>query len=525
MNKRVIVQSPYVKEGKEFIQSKYTYRYNKTESRIGENGETELIVKPQACNLEFKTDKRIGKVGVMLVGWGGNNGSTLTAGLLANKKKLEWETKEGVEKANWFGSITQSSTMHMGSQQYCTLKNVVPMLNPDDLYVDGWDISNLNIYESCRRAKVLDIQIQKALEEDLKKFTPRPAIYDPDFIAANQNDRANNIIDKAKSRWEQMEQIRHDIQDFKQKNQLDKVIILWTANTERFCRVEAGLNTTAKELLESIKNNESEVSPSTLYCVAAVLEGCSYLNGSPQNTFVPGLIELAQQHGVFIGGDDFKSGQTKIKSVLADFLVGAGLKLCSIASYNHLGNNDGKNLSSPLQFRSKEVSKQSVVDDMVLSNDVLYPNKQKDAPDHCIVIKYVPYVGDSKRALDEYISEIFMGGKNTLVIHNTCEDSLLATPLMLDLIILTELMERVTFRQIESVDADFSTPEDKQFRKMDSVMSILSYLFKAPLVNTNAPVINALFKQRGAIDNILRALVGIPAENDMLLEYKLPLSN
>ena len=219
------------------------------------------------------------------------------------------------------------------------------------------------------------------------------------------------------------------------------------------------------------------------------------------------------------------SGQTKIKSVLADFLVGAGLKLASIASYNHLGNNDGKNLSSPLQFRSKEVSKQSVVDDMVLSNDILYPNKQSDAPDHCIVIKYIPYVGDSKRALDEYISEIFMNGKNTIVIHNTCEDSLLATPLMLDLVVLTELMERVTFKQIDSVEQDFSNVDCKDFRKMDSVMSILSYLFKAPLVNTNAPVINALFKQRAAIDNILRALIAIPPENDMLLEYKLPLSN
>lgn len=134
------------------------------------------------------------------------------------------------------------------------------------------------------------------------------------------------------------------------------MIVLWTANTERFCEVRAGLNDSAKVLLESIRRNESEISPSTLFAVASILEGVAYINGSPQNTFVPGVIELAEQRRVFIGGDDFKSGQTKIKSVLVDFLVSSGIKPTSIVSYNHLGNNDGKNLSAPQQFRSKEVS-------------------------------------------------------------------------------------------------------------------------------------------------------------------------
>ena len=133
------------------------------------------------------------------------------------------------------------------------------------------------------------------------------------------------------------------------------MIVLWTANTERFCEVRPGLNDSARTLLESIRRNESEISPSTLFAVASILEGVAYINGSPQNTFVPGVIELAEQRRVFIGGDDFKSGQTKIKSVLVDFLVSSGIKPTSIVSYNHLGNNDGKNLSAPQQFRSKEV--------------------------------------------------------------------------------------------------------------------------------------------------------------------------
>ncbi|KHJ82013.1 inositol-3-phosphate synthase, partial [Oesophagostomum dentatum] len=174
-----------------------------------------------------------------------------------------------------------------------------------------------------------------------------------------------------------------------------------------------------------------KVSPSNIFAVAAILEGAHYINGSPQNTLVPGIIELARKHNVFVGGDDFKSGQTKIKSALVDFLVSSGLKPESIVSYNHLGNNDGKNLSEARQFRSKEISKSSVVDDMVQANKILYPTGQN--PDHCIVIKYVPYVGDSKRAMDEYICSIFMGGRQTFVIHNTCEDSLLASPLIYDL--------------------------------------------------------------------------------------------
>merc|ERR1712176_1490979 len=169
------------------------------------------------------------------------------------------------------------------------------------------------------------------------------------------------------------------------------------------------------------------------------------INGSPQNTFVPGVLELAEQKGVFIGGDDFKSGQTKIKSVLVDFLVSSGIKPESIVSYNHLGNNDGKNLNAPKQFRSKEISKSNVVDDVVNSNKILYGKDEK--PDHCVVIKYVPTVKDSKRAMDEYTSRIFMNGMNTIVLHNTCEDSLLAAPIIIDLFVLTEVSQRITLRE------------------------------------------------------------------------------
>ena len=282
--------------------------------------------------------------------------------------------------------------------------------------------------------------------------------------------------------------------------------------------------------MKAIESGHEEIAPSTVFAVACILENAPFINGSPQNTFVPGAIELAEKHGAFIGGDDFKSGQTKMKSALVDFMINAGLKLTSIASYNHLGNNDGMNLSSQKQFRSKEISKSNVVDDMVEANSVLY--KPGEHPDHCVVIKYMPAVGDNKRALDEYYAEIFMGGHQTISLFNVCEDSLLASPLIIDLVVVAEMMTRISWR-VSSDDAS-----SKGYQGFHSVLSILSYMLKvsiygrmieywyanslqAPLTPPGTPIVNALAKQRAALTNIFRACVGLQPESDMTLEHKL----
>ena len=218
--------------------------------------------------------------------------------------------------------------------------------------------------------------------------------------------------------------------------------------------------------MKAVEQGHPEVSPSTVFAIACILENAPFINGSPQNTFVPGAIELAEKHQAFIGGDDFKSGQTKMKSALVDFMINAGLKLTSIASYNHLGNNDGMNLSSQKQFRSKEISKSNVVDDMVAANSVLY--EPGEHPDHTVVIKYMPAVGDNKRALDEYYAEIFMGGHQTISLFNVCEDSLLASPLIIDLVLVAEMMTRISWKLEGSSD----------YKGFHSVLSILSYMLK-----------------------------------------------
>merc|ERR1711939_960617 len=355
-------------------------------------------------------------------------------------------------------------------------------------------------------AKVLEPGLKSLVRKEMSGMKPLPSIYYPDFIASNQEDRADNVVSGSKASMEHVEHLRKDIRDFKQANGLDKVIVMWTANTERYADIVPGVNDTADNLMNSIKNGHAEVAPSTVFAVACILENAPFINGSPQNTFVPGCVQLAEKHNAFIGGDDFKSGQTKMKSALVDFLISAGIKLTSIASYNHLGNNDGKNLSSQKQFRSKEISKSNVVDDMVEANSVLY--KPGEHPDHTVVIKYMPAVGDNKRALDEYYAEIFMGGHQTI--------SLLASPLIIDLVVIAEMFTRI---QWKAASTDGATT--KEFKNFHSVLSVLSFMLKAPLTPPGTPVINALAKQRSALVNIFRACVGLEPENDMTLEHKL----
>lgn len=506
-----VVEGDNVEYSDDYITSKFVY--NRSETRI-EN--QTVYVKPIKKEYSFRTERKVPKLGCMLVGLGGNNGSTVVAGTIANREGISWDSKSGPKTPNYYGSITQCSTVKLGTDDtgedyYVPLKALLPSVDPNDIVFGGWDINNANLAEAMERSMVLDYDLQRQLKPYLEGIVPLKSIYDPNFIAANQKDRANNCLEGTKG--EMLEKIRQDIREFKEANECDKIVVLWTANTERFCEIAEGLNDTAETLLQSIDNNEAEISPSTIFAVACILEDVPYINGSPQNTFVPGVIELSEQRGVFIGGDDFKTGQTKMKSVMVDWLINAGIKPTSIVSYNHLGNNDGKNLSAPKQFRSKEISKSNVVDDMVASNPLLY--KPGEHPDHVIVIKYVPYVGDSKRALDEYTSQIFMGGHNTIAMHNTCEDSLLAAPIIIDLVILTELLTRITYK----------TENMEEFSHFHPILSALSYLLKAPLTPKNAPVVNALFKQRACIENLLKACVGLPPETELGLEHKTNYAN
>jgi myo-inositol-1-phosphate synthase len=230
----------------------------------------------------------------------------LTASLIANKRKLSWKTKRGEQKANYFGSFMLASTTKIGldkegEEVYMPLKDMLPMLNPEEIVLGGWDISGANLAEAMERACVLEPDLQRQVYDEMVTLKPLPSIYYSDFIALNQSTRANNLLDCGGDKQKELQSLRDDIRLFKQKNELEKVIVLWTANTERFADLIKGVNDTSENLLRSISENQSEISPSSMFAVAAILENCPFINGSPQNTFVPGVIELAMQRDVYIG--------------------------------------------------------------------------------------------------------------------------------------------------------------------------------------------------------------------------------
>ena len=517
------VNSDRVEYSPEFITAHYEYQNTHVERRPTVNGE-EFIATPFKQEFDFRTKRRVPKTGLMLVGLGGNNGTTISATIMANRHNIQWHNKDGLQTPNYYGSLVRASTLRLGSDAttgkdvWVPFSNVLPMVHPNDLVLGGWDISSLPLDKAMTRAKVLDYDLQRQLAPFMAEIQPLPSVYYPDFIASNQENRADNVIPGTNKR-EHVEHLRRDIRSFKDKHGLDQVVVVWTANTERYSSLLPGVNDTADNLLKAVESNHEEVSPSTIFAVACILENVPYINGAPQNTFVPGAIDLAERHRAFIGGDDLKTGQTKVKSVLAEYLVNAGIKPLSIASYNHLGNNDGYNLSSQRQFRSKEISKSSVVDDCCEANSLLYrPGKEAtgekgERPDHCIVIKYIPAVGDQKVAMDDYTSELCMGGRNRLYVTNLCEDSLLASPLLIDLAIMSELMTRITYRVPDAAD--------QEWKSMYSVLSLLSYSLKAPIVKPGTGVVNSLNRQRAAVTNFLRACLALAPESDLLLETRL----
>lgn len=207
------VDSPNVEYTDNLIKTKYTYRT----TAVTQNADGKYVAAPKETLYDFKTDRKIPKVGVMLVGWGGNNGTTVTAGILANRRSLEWETKEGKRAANYYGSVIMGSTTKLGTDSKTgkeiniPFHDLLPMVHPNDLTIGGWDISGMNLADAMDRAKVLEPSLKALVRKELATMKPLPSIYYPDFIAANQEERADNVIPGTKASWAHVEQIRKDI--------------------------------------------------------------------------------------------------------------------------------------------------------------------------------------------------------------------------------------------------------------------------------------------------------------------------
>jgi myo-inositol-1-phosphate synthase len=207
------VTSPNVQYTDAEIRTKYTYRT----TAVSQGADGKYVATPKETLYDFKVDRKIPKVGVMLVGWGGNNGTTVTAGIIANKRGLVWDTKEGKRAANYYGSVIMGSTTKLGTDSKTgkeiniPFHDLLPMVHPNDLVVGGWDISGMNLADAMDRAKVLEPSLKSLVRKEMASMVPLPSIYYPDFIAANQEARADNVLPGTKASWDHVEKIRKDI--------------------------------------------------------------------------------------------------------------------------------------------------------------------------------------------------------------------------------------------------------------------------------------------------------------------------
>ncbi|ANQ08591.1 Myo-inositol 1-phosphate synthase [Plasmodium coatneyi] len=574
------------KEDENFVYSSYEHVETQVQKKsssnnggtVGAGGQVTFSCKKVSTNYEIKVEKmKEKKLGVLLIGIGGNNATTLLGGICANAKKLTYTNKYDVKKANYLGSVFLSSNVRLGydaksrEHSYCPIHKLIEVYNPENITFGGWDLNNLNLKDCLVRNKVFEQDLVEKIKDDMNYVPLKSVYFKGNFIAANQQKRVNNIL-VGKNKLEVLEEVRKQICSFKKTNNLDEVIVLWSGNTEKNIAHIEGVNDTYENILLACKNNHPSVSPSIVYALASVLENCPFINSSPQNTLVNGVVHLAQEKGIFIVGNDLKTGQTKIKNFLLDFYFGTGLKPKSIVSYNHLGNNDGKNLSSDLQFYSKKISKSNLICDYVKANEHMYADEEEEAAlsnkftnqsgDYCkgdsllststdvsdlqadyayvdaienqkvnseIVIKYVPYVGDDKKAIDEYISEIFMNGKNTISLYNVCQDSLLASPILIDLILLVELSQRVYFK-VEDKQPDqrwgdyqltHTIVKEKypEFKKMECVLFLSSLFCKSPFNSSVYKTRHSFFSQLESLCNYVRVICGLPVDDHLDLPY------
>lgn len=208
-----VVNSPNVKYTESEINSKYTYRT----TGITQNADGSFVATPKETLYDFKVDRKVPKVGMMLVGWGGNNGTTVTAGVIANRRGLAWDTREGPRSANYYGSVVMSSTIKLGTDAKTgkeiniPFHDLLPMVHPNDLAIGGWDISSMSLADAMDRACVLEPSLKYMVKKEMALMRPLPSIYYPDFIAANQEDRADNVVPGSKACLAHVEQIRKDI--------------------------------------------------------------------------------------------------------------------------------------------------------------------------------------------------------------------------------------------------------------------------------------------------------------------------
>lgn len=415
-----------------------------------------------------------GKLGVLVVGVGGAVSTTFIVGTLAVRKGL----------ATPIGSITQLATMRLGKRNennFPKIKDIVPLVTLDDIVFGGWDIFPEDVYAAAKHAEVLTDKDLEGVKDELVAIKPMKAAFDQNFVK-----RLNGThVKEADTRWELMEQVREDIRNFKAQNNCDRVVVIWAASTEIYLPL-ADEHQTLEGFRKAMKeNNVEQIAPSMCYAYAAIAEGAPFIMGAPNLCVdMPAMWEFSKEMNVPICGKDFKTGQTMLKTVLAPMLKTRMLGLDGWFSTNILGNRDGEVLDDPDSFKTKEVSKLSVIDTILQPE--LYPELYKNIY-HKVRINYYPPRKDNKEGWDNIDLVGWMGYPMQLKVDFLCRDSILAAPLCLDLVLFADLALRCNFSGIQSW---------------------LSFYFKSPMHDFEHVPEHDLFIQYIKLKNTLRTIIG-----------------
>ncbi|MBP3229005.1 MAG: inositol-3-phosphate synthase [Bacteroidaceae bacterium] len=373
-----------------------------------------------------------GKLGVLCVGLGAVS-TTFIAGVLSLRK--------GRGLAG--GSVTQMAKIRVGrgsERRYLPVAELVPMARLDDIVFGAWDIFPQDAYAAACQAAVLQRDDLDPVRPELEAIRPMPAAFDPAFVTRLAGQGGNL---KSGTRSEFVEQLRADMRRFKADNGCDRLVVIWAASTEKFIDYQPGIHATADAFAAALSRDDREaVSPSMCYAWAALQEGVPFVMGAPNLCIdIPAMWQLAEEKQVPIAGKDFKTGQTLMKTVLAPMLRTRCLGLDGWFSTNILGNRDGEVLDAPENFRTKEVSKLGVID------TILRPDEQPELYGdvyHKVRINYYPPRGDSKESWDNLDIFGWMGRRYGMQIkvNFLCRDSILAAPVVLDLVLSIDLAAR-----------------------------------------------------------------------------------
>lgn len=424
--------------------------------------------------------KAEGKLGVLVVGLGAVS-STFITGVLMTRKGL----------AKPVGSMTQYDVMRVGEgadKRYLKYNQIVPLADLNDIVFGAWDVYPANAFESAVNCEVLKAKDILPVKDELEKIVPMKAAFDHNY--AKRLD--GNNVKTCTSRWDMTEQIRQDIRDFKKRTGVDRVVVLWAASTEVYVPVDKEVHYTLDALEKAMKaDDRKRIAPSMCYAYAALSEGCPFIMGAPNTTVdIPAMWELAEKTHMPIAGKDFKTGQTLVKSGFAPIIGTRCLGLAGWFSTNILGNRDGLVLDEPDNFRTKEVSKLSTLE------SILVPEKQPDLYTdyyHKVRINYYPPRNDNKEGWDNIDIFGWMGYPMQIKINFLCRDSILAAPLCLDLVLLSDLAAR---------------------KGRYGIQRFLSFFLKSPMhdyTQDEVPV-NNLFEQYTMLKNAIREMGGYPAD-------------